>query len=163
MESGGWGCSYPATSGEVAPGLARDFGDAPKDRIGTADDLARTKPPVLFWTGASCGGVTSDVHDGPAAWLDCRSGAEGRLTLDRGRIYPRHQAQEVVAAETGGREARGGPLDSRNTTSAEDVPDARSALLSQTRLTAMVAPPGHPAQPREAGAKEEEGGRFGDG
>ena len=33
--------------------------------MGTADELARTKPPVLFWTGASCGGVASDAHDRP--------------------------------------------------------------------------------------------------
>jgi len=31
--------------------------------MGTADELARTKQPVLFWSGARCGGVTSDVHD----------------------------------------------------------------------------------------------------
>jgi hypothetical protein len=32
-------------------GIARDLGDAPKDRMGTTDEPARTKPPVLFWAG----------------------------------------------------------------------------------------------------------------
>ena len=57
---------YAATSPETAARVLELIGQECRKvrREGvTADELARTKQPVLFWTGASCGGVTSDAHD----------------------------------------------------------------------------------------------------
>ena len=81
----------------------------PPRRIGwgTTDEPTHTKPPVLFWTRASCGGPISDVPDDPAAWLDRRPGAEGGPAPDRGGVPPRRQAREVGEANPGGIEARG--------------------------------------------------------
>ena len=52
----------------------------------------------------------------------------------------------MVAAETGGGEARGRHVGSKNTTSAEGTPDARGTLMQRKDLSSVLASPGEDTQ-----------------
>jgi hypothetical protein len=93
-----------------------------------------------------------EAHDKYAARLRRRP-FKGRCSDSRagvrGRIAP---PENAAAAGARGRQWL------KNTTSAEG--SRRSWCLAiETPLPATVPPPRHPAQPREAGAEEEQGGR----